>query len=74
MTAAAVMTAQYDRHSGHYYVARTKWEAGLPGLPSYAITLHVPNRSHTPAVRELTRFIRDRFARPAGPNEMPLKL
>ena len=41
-------------------------EAGLPELPSYAITLHVPDRPSTLAVRELTRFIRDRFTRPAA--------
>ena len=45
-------------------------KAGLPELPSYAITLHVPNRPSTPAARELARFIRDRFARPVRPDEM----
>lgn len=38
-------------------------EAGLPGLPAFAITLHLPDRPPTPAVGEFARAIRDGFVR-----------
>lgn len=38
-------------------------EAGLPGLPPFAITLHAPDRPSTRAAGELARHVRDGFAR-----------
>lgn len=39
-------------------------ETGLPDLPAFAITLHVPDRPSTPAASELARCIRDGLTRP----------
>jgi DNA-binding transcriptional LysR family regulator len=38
-------------------------EAGLPALPSFAISLHLPERAIPPAAERLARHIRDGFAR-----------
>ncbi|PSJ61505.1 LysR family transcriptional regulator [Pseudaminobacter soli (ex Li et al. 2025)] len=38
--------------------------AGLPDLPAFAITLHVPGRPLSPAARELVRHIRHVMTRP----------
>ena len=38
-------------------------DAALPELPSYAITLHRPNRTLSPGVEELARHIREGFAK-----------
>ncbi|MDH6230256.1 DNA-binding transcriptional LysR family regulator [Mesorhizobium soli] len=38
--------------------------AGLPDLPAFAITLHLPDRPLSPAARELVRHIRHAMTRP----------
>ncbi|MBK1842384.1 LysR family transcriptional regulator [Azospirillum sp. YIM B02556] len=38
-------------------------DCGLPELPSFAVTLHLPDRPPTPAAAELARHIRDAFTR-----------
>lgn len=38
-------------------------DAGLPSLPSYAITLHRPNRTGSQAANELARHLSDSFKR-----------
>ena len=41
-------------------------ETGLPDLPSFAITLHLPDRPPTSAARELARHIREGLTRNAA--------
>ncbi len=41
-------------------------ENGLPDLPSFAITLHLPDRPSTPAAGELARHIREGLTRSPG--------
>ncbi|SEQ64861.1 DNA-binding transcriptional regulator, LysR family [Faunimonas pinastri] len=40
-------------------------EAGLPELPSFAITLHVAHAARGAAIEELTRHLRETMARPS---------
>ena len=41
-------------------------EHGLPDLPPFAITLHLPDRPSTPAAGELARHIREGLTRSPG--------